>query len=91
MKRHSADPDSPVEIARFFDVPQADFVVSVLAGSGIESFIDAPYTGTIAPYYLLGSGGVRVLVRESDQERALEVLDSIVESEDHPTEDQGEI
>ena len=76
------DPDSPVEIARFFDVPQADFLVSVLAGSGIQAFIDAPHTGTIAPFYLLGSGGVRVLVRESDRERALEIIESFAVEED---------
>ncbi|MDX1583436.1 MAG: DUF2007 domain-containing protein [Thermoanaerobaculia bacterium] len=78
-----ADPDAPVEIARFFEVSQADFVVSVLAGSNIDAYVDAPHTGSIAPFYLLGSGGVRVLVRERDRERALEVLEFIVEADEH--------
>lgn len=79
MGEHPPDLDEPVEIGRFFNVNEAEFVVSVLSGSDIEAFIDMPFTGTIAPYYLIGSGGVRVVVRRRDYDRAVEVLESIVE------------
>lgn len=84
MGNQPPDLDEPVEIGRFFNVNDAELVVSVLAGSDIDAFIDMPFTGTIAPYYLIGSGGVRVVVRRRDQDRAFEVLDSIIE----PDEDE---
>lgn len=73
-----------VEVARFIDVRQAELARSVLEGSGIECYLDQPYTGSIAPHYMLGSGGVRLMVRASELERAKEVLDSL--EEPPPTE-----
>jgi hypothetical protein len=66
--------DNPVEVARFLDVRQAEFAVSVLGGSGIQAYVDQPFTGAIAPHYMLGSGGIRLFVRAEDMERASEVL-----------------
>ena len=73
------DADNPVEIARFLDVPRADFALSVLQGSGIEAYIDQPFTGSIAPLYMLALGGVRLFVRAEDKERAIEILQSTEE------------
>jgi hypothetical protein len=74
------DPREPVEIARFMDVRQAEFAASVLEGSGIEAFIDQPFTGSIAPHYMLNRGGIRLFVAAESEERAREVL-AAIESE----------
>jgi hypothetical protein len=68
--------DNPVEIARFMQVHQAEFAVSVLEGSGVKAFLDQSFTGHIAPHYVLTSGGVRLFVRAEDRDRAIEVLNS---------------
>lgn len=72
----SASFQNPVEIARFTHVHQAEFAASVLEGNGIESYVDDPFTGTIVPYVTLTAGGIRLLVRDEDQDRAREVLAS---------------
>lgn len=66
----------PVTIATFRDIYQAEFAQSVLEGSGIESFIRQPFTAGIAPHYMIGAGGVHLIVAGADAERALEVLAS---------------
>ena len=58
------------------DVRQAEFAASVLAGSGIEAFIDQPFTGSIAPHYMFNHGGIRLFVAAESKEQALEVLAS---------------
>ena len=78
------DPNAPVEVARFLDVRQAEFAASVLAGSGIEAFVDQQFTGSIAPHYMLNRGGVRLFVAAQSKERALEVLASIESESVHP-------
>ena len=83
----SMDPRQPVEIGRFIDIRQAEFAASVLEGSSIEAFIDQPFTGSIAPHYMLNRGGVRLFVAAESRERALDVLASIEsESSDLPEE-----
>jgi hypothetical protein len=64
----------PVSIGRFIDVRQAEMARSILEANGIDSFLDQPFTGSIAPHYMLGSGGIRLFVSTDDQERALEIL-----------------
>lgn len=81
-------PDNPVEIARFIDVRQADFAVSVLEGSGIEAYIDIPFVGNLAPHYMWASGGIGVFVGSLDKERALDVLES---SEELKPEDRADV
>ncbi len=68
------DEDEPVEIKRFIGVRDAEFALSVLDGSGIEGFLDQPFTASIAPHYMFGSGGVRLFVRAKDAERAIVAL-----------------
>ncbi len=66
-----------VEIARFLDLRQAEFACSVLEGSGVEAWIDNPFTASIAPHHVFGTGGIRLVVAAEDRERALDVLQSI--------------
>jgi hypothetical protein len=70
----STKADEPVLIARFIDLRQAEFALSVLEGSGIEGYIDPPFMASLAPHYFLGSGGVRLFVRAEDAERAIIAL-----------------
>jgi hypothetical protein len=53
---------------------EANFIVSVLEADGIEVFLPDGYTLGARPELGAALGGVRVLVRESDLERAREVL-----------------
>ncbi|MBA2305891.1 MAG: DUF2007 domain-containing protein [Acidobacteria bacterium] len=76
------EPNEPVEIGRFLDLRQAEFALSVLEGSGIAGFLDQPFTASIAPHYMFGSGGVRLFVRAEDEQRAILVLQSPQESSD---------
>lgn len=80
--------DKPVEIARFVDVRQAEFAVSVLEGSGIEAYMDQSFTGNIAPHFMFGSGGVCLFVGAEDEKRAIEVLQSTEELKQDELADQ---
>lgn len=82
--------NDPIEIARFFDVRQAEFAASVLAGDGIETFLDQPFTGSIAPHYAIGSGGIRLFASAEDSERASEVLQSFAAAEEHSSDEESE-
>ena len=70
-----------VAVERYSDVIQAEFALSVLAGSGIDAFLDVPHTGAMFPHYALATRGVALLVRASELERAREVLASMEEPE----------
>ena len=55
---------------------EAHFVKSVLEGDGIEAQIPDQHILGVQPLYGAAIGGVRVLVRSGDLERAVEVLNS---------------
>ena len=57
---------------------EAALVVSVLEGSGIEAFLPDAYTLGSRPELAAALGGVRVLVRASDLNRARDVLASVI-------------
>lgn len=76
------DPNRPVVIARFLDLRDAEMALSVLQGSGLEAWLDQPFTASIAPHYMFGFGGVALYVREGEFERARDVLGSAVQIED---------
>lgn len=76
------DPNRPTVIARFLDLREAEMALSVLQGSGLEAWLDQPFTASIAPHYMFGFGGVALYVREGEVERAREVLGSAVEIDD---------
>jgi hypothetical protein len=66
---------SVVVLGRYLDLRQAEFAVSVLRGSGVDAFLDAPYTSSMFPHYMLVSG-IALFVRESDLEYARDLLAS---------------
>jgi hypothetical protein len=80
---------NPVAIRRFLDVRQAEMARSILEANGIDSFLDQPFTGSIAPHYMLGSGGVRLFVAADDEERALEVLAAFEADSGEAEADEG--
>ena len=53
---------------------EANFLGSVLASAGIEAFVPDAYTLGARPDLTAALGGIRVLVRASELERAREVL-----------------
>ena len=65
-----------VEIRSCTWMHEAEFFRSVLAAAGIESMIPNEYTLGVQPLYANMLGGLRVLVRRQDADRAREVLDS---------------
>jgi hypothetical protein len=65
-----------VEVRSCTWLHEALFLKSVLDGAGIEATIPNEYTLGVQPLYANLVGGVRLLVRPDDLERAAEVLDS---------------
>lgn len=76
------DPNRPTVVARFLDLREAEMALSVLQGSGLEAWLDQPFTASIAPHYMFGFGGIALYVREHDTVRAREILGSGDELED---------
>jgi len=67
-------PDEYVTLRTCPDVNAANLLRSVLEGSGIEALIPDETFSSTFPHLVAGSGGVRILVRAVDMERAAEVL-----------------
>jgi len=53
---------------------EAQLFKSVLEGAGIEVLIPDEYTLGVQPFYAAALGGVRLLVRTADRDRAAELL-----------------
>lgn len=60
-------------------VHEAEFFKSVLDAAGIEALIPDEHMLTVQSLYITALGGVRLMVRPEDLERAAEVLDSAAE------------
>jgi len=67
-------PDEYVTLRTCPDVNAANLLRSVLEGSGIEALIPHESFSSNFPHLVAGSGGVRILVRAVDLERAAEIL-----------------
>ena len=67
--------ENMVVARRYLDLREAEFALSVLHGHDVDAFIDVPYTASMFPQYMFGSSGVALLVRESDLDEALKLLD----------------
>ena len=65
-----------VEVASCTWLHEAAFLQSVLESAGIESMVPNEHTIGVQPLYAVLLGGIRVLVRAEDRERAEEVLAS---------------
>jgi hypothetical protein len=81
--------DEWVEVRSCMWLHEAEFFRSILESAGIQSQIPNEYMLGVQPAGAIFLGGVRVLVRPEDGDRAREVLDSGVEvPRDSP--DEGE-
>lgn len=60
---------------------EAEFIRSVLAGDGVEAEIPDEYMAGVQPALGAAIGGVRVLVRSSDLERAQQTLAAVIRAE----------
>jgi hypothetical protein len=61
------------------------FVKTVLEGDGIEAFVPDEHTVSVDPALATALGGIRVMVRASDEARARDVLTAVLkELEDTP-------
>ena len=76
--------DEWVEVRSCTWLHEGLFFKSVLDAAGIEAAIPNEQTLAIQPLYGNLLGGVRVLVREGDFERAAEILDSAAISPANP-------
>jgi len=57
---------------------EAELVKSLLESSGIETIVSADDWGGMRPHLLLGTNGTRLLVKEEDARKALEVLGDLM-------------
>jgi hypothetical protein len=64
--------DSLVTVATFLTHIEADLAKSALEAAGIESMILSDDCGGVRPH--LWMGGVKLLVRDDDAQRAIEIL-----------------
>jgi hypothetical protein len=69
-----------VEVRNCNWLHEAYFVKSVLESDGIEVLIPDEHVLGAQPLFANAIGGARVLVRSADFERAVEILDSVLES-----------
>jgi hypothetical protein len=63
------------------DLQEASILRSVLEGSGIEALIADENFASLYPGVMITSGGVRLLVRATDLERAKDVLDTTTDAD----------
>jgi hypothetical protein len=65
-----------IELRRCHWLHEAQFLRSLLAGAGIESFIPGGSTPSVQPLHFAARADISLLVRPADVERANEVLAS---------------
>jgi len=58
----------------FNNRPEAELANGLLEASGIKAIVSADDCGGMRPHLLLGTGGVRLLVKKEDVQKALEAL-----------------
>jgi hypothetical protein len=76
-----------VLIARFFTPVEAQMLQSRLQAEGVPAVVADAQTVGVNPLLTMALGGVRVLVPESDFERAREIV-SAIERGDYRLDDQ---
>lgn len=60
---------------------QALFVKTVLEGDGIDAYVPDEHTVSVDPALATALGGIRVMVRASDEARARDVLASVLKEQ----------
>jgi hypothetical protein len=63
------------------DLQEASILRSVLEGSGIEALIADENFASLYPGVMITTGGVRLLVRTAELERASDVLDTTMDAD----------
>jgi hypothetical protein len=66
--------DSLVTVGTYLNHIEADLAKSALEAAGIESMIRSDDCGGVRPH--LWMGGIQLLVRDEDAQRALEILNA---------------
>ncbi len=74
--------DHLVQIRNCGWLHEAQLIVSVLAAEGIEAFVPDAYTLGARPELSTALGGVRVLVRASELQRAEDALAAVIPAGD---------
>jgi len=82
QRQKSDESGAWVEVRNCNWLHEAQFLKSVLDSEGVESLIPDQYTIGVDPAYIAALGGVRLLVRAEDGERANEILASAAIDED---------
>ena len=75
-----------VEVRNCNYLHEAQFLKSVLDSEDIESLIPDQYTLGVDPLYVAALGGVRLMVRAADLDRARELLASAGNAPEHGLE-----
>lgn len=73
-----------VQLASFLNEIQAEKARSILQSNGIPSYIKRDDCGGVRPYLLVGTGGMQIVVRLPDAEKAASLLRTMIE-QDCPT------
>ncbi len=80
--------DDMVLVGRYIRLYEAEIAHGVLEDAGIFSHIPDRSVGGVAPHYSYGTGGVRLLVRQDDLEKARAALASLADDTvDEPAPD----
>jgi hypothetical protein len=69
---------------------QAQFLKSVLESEGIDVQLPDEHVLGVQPFYGAAIGGVRVMVRPADLQRATELLDSVADADPPAASDEDE-
>jgi hypothetical protein len=69
---------------------QAQFLKSVLESEGIDVQLPDEHVLGVQPFYGAAIGGVRVMVRPADLQRATELLDSVADADPPGASDDDE-
>jgi hypothetical protein len=82
--------DTPwVQVRNCAWVHEAQFLRSVLDAAGIEALIPDEHVLSVQSLYTPALGGVRLMVRPEDLERAAEVLNEVAHAEPEGGEDDN--
>ena len=65
-----------ITIKTYPDRTEAELVKGVLESKGIKAMVSADDAGGMNPALLWATGGVRLLVKKKDIQKAIEVLES---------------
>lgn len=71
-----------VQVARFYDITEAHIVRGKLETNDIPSYVFDDHHNSIAWNLTIATGGIRVMINESDLDRAKEILADVEEQQE---------